>query len=347
MKSKVGKAGNELGMVSPELETAMTKNISKWQIVENVVAAIEQYYHSKVDAKIIQKAMVPLDGIPHKYREIDVLVQIKVGPRLLSIGIDVKNEGRPLDVTKIEQLERKWRKCSNSIDRYCVVSTSGYSEQAKTDGEKAGIELLTLDEINEAKQEDWNLALMQHRIRMANFSLCFEPLPSKQDFMLLETCLKRDNDLLESCLKSKEEFDVIMEHSSSEKKALLRFIKEGWDSILAQDNLMTRYPDGIYSYINPQEHGWKFLSFKNCRLQIPVKIIINGVWEHKFQDLKTSRFQSVFNEYMLNINSATYKGDKEALQVTSVHSSSEKGYESIQIKVGPASPKRMNIKPKF
>ena len=117
----------------------------KWQIVENVVHAIEAVENAGLsDLKVVPKAMVPKRNNPSRRREVDVLISFRAGSREMRVALDVKNEKRPLDVTKVEQLAKKSE--AIDVDRYIVVSTSGYVAEAKEDYGKI-INLLTLEEV--------------------------------------------------------------------------------------------------------------------------------------------------------------------------------------------------------
>jgi hypothetical protein len=103
--------------------------LPKWQVVENVVAAIERSHASVPGMRIIQKAVL-LQRRGRQYpREVDVLVERPTDDRVERTGIDVKNERRPIDVEMLEGLAAKRKKLD--LDCYVVVSTSGDSAAAK------------------------------------------------------------------------------------------------------------------------------------------------------------------------------------------------------------------------
>lgn len=124
-----------------------------WQVVENVVAAIEKGRPGVPGMRIIQKALVSERTHPTEAREVDVLVEIPIGSRVLRVGIEVKHEDRPIDVTTLEGLGAK--KAKIDLDRLCVVSTSGFTERAERDAAALGIELVTIEEF---EASDWWLA---------------------------------------------------------------------------------------------------------------------------------------------------------------------------------------------
>lgn len=119
----------------------------KWKLVEDVVAEIEAMSNQGLDCEITRLAMVPEDQNPDRLREIDIVVRFPAGRRTLSIGISVKNEKRPIDVAKMESLISVWLKRKGSLDRYCIVSTGGFTANARADAEENGVELVHFREV--------------------------------------------------------------------------------------------------------------------------------------------------------------------------------------------------------
>lgn len=120
--------------------------IPHWQFVENVVAAIESFSNGKLaDLVITPKAMVAVRHHPGVRRELDVLVSFRAGKRTMRIGVDVKAEKDPVDLPLLEGL---WAKAETlDIDRYAVVSLSGFTGSARTVYSAKGVELVTLEEV--------------------------------------------------------------------------------------------------------------------------------------------------------------------------------------------------------
>lgn len=116
----------------------------KWKAVEAVVAEIEAMRSAGLSPGVTRNAMVGEDAHPDRKREIDVLVRFPVGPRTMSIGISVKDHGRRLSVGVVGAEIRVWEKRRRSIDRYCIVSTSGFTPAARRDAEEAGVECVHL-----------------------------------------------------------------------------------------------------------------------------------------------------------------------------------------------------------
>lgn len=71
------------------------KRAPRWQVVENVVAALERIRNVTPGMVLTQKAQVPVYHDPSRVRDVDVLVRYPVGTRTFSLGIEVKAHGRP------------------------------------------------------------------------------------------------------------------------------------------------------------------------------------------------------------------------------------------------------------
>lgn len=130
----------------------MTDRIKKWQVLEGLVAAIERALASVPNTRVILNARVPVRG-SSKRRQVDIVVEIPTGPRLLRVGVEVRDKSHPLDVTQVEQLGAK---LSNlELDRGCIVARSGFTRDAALESPRWGLELKTITEI---EAPEWWLA---------------------------------------------------------------------------------------------------------------------------------------------------------------------------------------------
>ena len=124
----------------------------KWQVLEGVVAAIERSLNAVRGTRVIPNAAVPMRG-RSATRQVDVLVEIPTGRRTLRIGVEVRCFATPLDVTHVEQLGAKLSKLD--LDRGCVVSASGFTEEARSEALRCNLETRTVAEVG---LPDWWLA---------------------------------------------------------------------------------------------------------------------------------------------------------------------------------------------
>jgi hypothetical protein len=80
----------------------------------------------------------------------------------MRIGIDVKAESRPADLPLIEGL---WAKADHlELDRYCVVSLSGFTADARKVYAAKGVKLVTLDEVQDLHWAGLTHISMVHRL---------------------------------------------------------------------------------------------------------------------------------------------------------------------------------------
>lgn len=134
--------------------------VPRWQIVENLVAAVERQWNDVPGATVTQKAMVP-ERTTSEAREVDILVSLPAGPRRLLLGIDVKHWDKRLDIEDLEQLGAKFN--SLPLDRYCVVSTSGFTERARNKAQSYNVELRTYEQVrHEGVFREFQQTVMQY-----------------------------------------------------------------------------------------------------------------------------------------------------------------------------------------
>lgn len=117
----------------------------RWRVVESVVAAIERCRGGAAGWDVTQNAMVS-ERVSKKRRQVDVFIRCPSGDRLFRVGIDVKDESAPLDIEDVEQLCAKGRKLD--LDRYVIVSTSGFTSSARDEAGRCGVQLQTMTTFN-------------------------------------------------------------------------------------------------------------------------------------------------------------------------------------------------------
>lgn len=103
-------------------------------------------------AKVISSHMVP-GLIPGKFREIDVYIETKIGPYLVKIAVEAKDESRRFDVTSMEEIVGKYRGRNNiSVNKVVVITHRGFTAEAIALAKTEDIEILTVEE---ASDHDW------------------------------------------------------------------------------------------------------------------------------------------------------------------------------------------------
>lgn len=184
----------------------------KWQIVENVVAALERVQANVPGTKVEQKALLGCLADPKDTREIDVLVTIPASGRALQIGIDVKNEARALSTESLGTLIEK--RDEVGLGTYYVVSTAGFSEPAKRKAARRGVHLLKLEEF--VVSDFWHGPLGHHLIRTSIKHVQF-------NFAFSETTLAALGDSLSRRLRPAT-YDNTVLHDAGGSMTLRQFV---------------------------------------------------------------------------------------------------------------------------
>lgn len=91
------------------------------------------------------------DQVTEQPREVDIVIETKVGTHPFVIGIECVDRNRPMDAPWIEQIHNKHQDLGD-VDKTIVVSKSGFTKPALKKAEQRKIEPLTL---NEAQESDW------------------------------------------------------------------------------------------------------------------------------------------------------------------------------------------------
>lgn len=93
----------------------------------------------------IELGSMVYDTVAEKKRDVDITIKYKDTDKLncAIIGIEIKDERRPLDVEKVEQICKKFSDMPNIVRRF-IVSTSGYTSTAVKKAEADRVELLEL-----------------------------------------------------------------------------------------------------------------------------------------------------------------------------------------------------------
>lgn len=128
-------------------KSSTDRTLPKWQIVENVVAAIQRVRGNAASWRIHQKAMLR-ERNTNVEREVDIYVECPSADWCFRCAIDVKDEKDPIDLVMMEQLCAKARKLD--VDRYVVVATSGYTEAALGEAKQNGVQAQTLKSLDAA-----------------------------------------------------------------------------------------------------------------------------------------------------------------------------------------------------
>lgn len=147
---------------------------------QQLVALIEKALAPK-GAKVTESAMVPVAEMTG-LREVDILVEGPFGPYRMKVAVEAKDEGKPLDVTVVEQLISKYTgRCSIDVNKFVIVSRRGFTKGATEKAAAADVELLTIDQ---AKQKQWGSVgprKMEFRVAPHIHTVELSPKPSVPD----------------------------------------------------------------------------------------------------------------------------------------------------------------------
>lgn len=109
--------------------------------------------------KVQVSVEIPGTGLDQP-REIDILHTTTDGITIIRIAAEVKDESRPLDVKTIDEYHGKYTgEARVPVDKFMIVSRSGFTSGAREKAKRLGIPLLTLDE---AKEFDWSKVGPEH-----------------------------------------------------------------------------------------------------------------------------------------------------------------------------------------
>jgi hypothetical protein len=122
-------------------EFRVTRRLPRWRVIENVVAAIERSVVGIPGAVVTANVSIRevITGTP---RQVDVLVEVPTGNRVLRVGVEVRDRTSPADLPDVEQLVEKLGKLE--LDRRCIVSRSGFTADAAEAARMKGIETRTI-----------------------------------------------------------------------------------------------------------------------------------------------------------------------------------------------------------
>ena len=305
-------------------KTKSAKPVPNWQIVENVATVLERFYVRDQEAKVTQKVMLPLDSDPTRTREVDILVEVQIGRRNVRIGVDVKNEGRPLDSTKVEQLVAKRNKLKKTLDKYCVVSTSGFSAGARTDADGEGIDLLTLEILKSQGQDEWKFGLLHTQYRLKDTRWSFADLP---------------DDVADQVRAFSGDCDAIEVVKDGDATTL------NDEARIAGGALVDRFPifgapPEFELELDPVALGWSAVHFGSEDIPLPRKLVFSYETRVAPRDAEISRYSD--NDGNI-ATAATYWHQDVQIQVTAVVREEPDGRRSVMFSTEPAKRKQTKV----
>jgi hypothetical protein len=99
-------------------------------------------------AKVIESKMMR-DRLTKRFREVDVVIEGKVGSQRVFVSVECRDHKRVADVTWIDTMKAKHDRLDTHV--LLLASRSGFTPEARDVASKFGIELFTLEDIDDAK----------------------------------------------------------------------------------------------------------------------------------------------------------------------------------------------------
>ncbi len=151
---------------------------------------IHLIYQQLEDPATVTESKLLRNRVTKRLREVDVVIEVRRAQTTLLVAVECRDHKKPQDVEWIEQVKTKLENLG--IHKVVLVSSSGFTPQARELAEWYGFDTLTLEE---AITADWNTALRE--LEELFFGLAHltprtwmlglehsadEPIPTAQDF---------------------------------------------------------------------------------------------------------------------------------------------------------------------
>ena len=99
-------------------------------------------------AKVTESKMMR-DRLTKRFREVDVVIDGKVGSQCVFVSVECRDHKRVADVTWVDMMKSKHERLDTHV--LLLASRSGFTPEARNVASKYGIELFTLEDIDEEK----------------------------------------------------------------------------------------------------------------------------------------------------------------------------------------------------
>jgi hypothetical protein len=182
-------------------------------------------------AKVSESKMMR-DRLTKRFREVDVVIEGKVGSQRVFVSVECRDHQRVADVTWVDTMKTKHDRLDTHV--LLLASRSGFTPEARDVASKYGIELFTLEDIDDAKipamlgprgslwLKSVKISAEKVSIRVAQVgALPPETVVTSPDNLLysedgLELCQTKD--LVDSLLKSPRARDHLLAEGNEEHK---------------------------------------------------------------------------------------------------------------------------------
>jgi len=250
-------------------------NPPKWKIVENTVAAIERSLNLVSGTKVIPNASVP-ERVSDVLRQVDVYLEIPTGPRMLRIGVEVRDKAVPLDLPEVEQLIAKLKKLD--LDFGCIVSRAGFTNTASEEANRNGIELRTIAEVEEP---DWwrasEMKLDLRQIELVHLQVNFQP---------------EELPLVKDMSGGTKVSELLMTLDNGESGALIAFaLAEGVEALNRSELAHLKDQDIFTATIDLRSYHGGSLKCPRGPLPLPQSLYVSYRLHHRTESVKLAAYE--------------------------------------------------------
>lgn len=123
----------------------MAESNDKGSLLEDIVTKI----HAMTGLKATPRVKLPSRLDPSREREIDVLLEVNIGPYPFQIPIECKNWGEPVGIGDIDAYEGKLSDLGLNLRGALYVSAGGYERGAVSKAQGLGIVLLEIEGLSQ------------------------------------------------------------------------------------------------------------------------------------------------------------------------------------------------------
>jgi hypothetical protein len=300
-------------------------NVSNWQVVENVVAAIENARNRHPGMKVTQRAQLPRIPKPGEFRDVDVLVEFPVGGRMMTIAVEVKAKKRPVSIEQMGSLVDLRRDIA--VDRFCVVSLAGFTRGARSKAEEANIEITTLSQL---ESSGIFAGPPEATVRKTGGELI------SVRFLFGEEVLCRDGDRLRVALADLRHDDVILIDSTGSVTLpifLTAMIHEQGQELLAQLQHGAVFPFAV----DLRQRVGLTMSIKGQMLPGPEFLEVVAKLSKTTETVPEHRYQ--LGDIQIATSAMNIRGETEQVSLVSVPQSD--GTTQLVLSRGPIKPKKV------
>jgi hypothetical protein len=296
-----------------------------WQVIENVVAAIENARNRLPGMKVTQKAQLPRIPKPTELRDVDVLVELPVGGRMMTIAVEVKATKRRISMEEMGSIVDLRRDIA--VDRFCVVSVAGFTKGARSKAEEHNIDITTLSQLESSEIFAYPPEVTIRRTGGELLSV---------RFLFNEETLRRDGDRLRIALTDVRHDDVMLTDSTGTVPLplfLTAMLHEQGQEVLAR----LQHGDVFPFVVDLRQRIALTMSVKGETMPGPESLEVVAKLSRTTETVPEQRFQ--LGDIQMTTSAMNLRGETE--QVSLVWVPQSDGTTQLVLSRGPIKPKKV------